>query len=212
MSGWIKLHRCLLDKTVWQCSTDAQKAVLITMLLMANHEPKKWLWKGKLYEVKSGQFVTSLRNLAQKSGTSVQTVRSSLEKFKTLEFATHESTRTGILVTIENWGVYQGDDREANTQSNTQPTHSQHTTNTQPTHSQQLTRTIKNYKELNNDKQLLHSVVELLNDNDWDFLNKHIDGLVDIIDEVDDTYPDKSSIRNARNLIVKVAKEKGVYL
>ncbi|MCA5964224.1 hypothetical protein LC724_33295 [Blautia sp. RD014234] len=38
--GWIKIHRELLDKPIWQLSTPEQKSILITLLLMANHREK----------------------------------------------------------------------------------------------------------------------------------------------------------------------------
>ena len=46
-NGWIKLYRVLLDKYIWLRSTPEQKVILITLLLMANHEPHKWVWNKK---------------------------------------------------------------------------------------------------------------------------------------------------------------------
>ena len=40
--GWVKLHRCLLDKAIWKKSKAEQKAVLITVLLLANHKNNEW--------------------------------------------------------------------------------------------------------------------------------------------------------------------------
>ena len=106
--GWIKLHRCLLDKAAWKICTDGQKAVLITILLLANREPQNWLWKGDLYECQAGQLITSLPALAKASGASVQTVRSALAKLEKAGFLTSESSPEGRLITVTNWVDYQG--------------------------------------------------------------------------------------------------------
>ena len=42
--GWIKLYRVLLDDPVWKLSTPEQKAILVTILLMVNHDPAEWEW------------------------------------------------------------------------------------------------------------------------------------------------------------------------
>ena len=109
--GWIKLHRCLLDKAIWISSTPEQKTILITLLLLANHEGKEWEWKGKQFKAQPGQFVTSLDSLAKKcgNGVSVKNVRTAIDKFKKYGFLANESTKTGRLITIVNWGFYQSE-------------------------------------------------------------------------------------------------------
>ena len=94
MHGWVKLHRCLTEKAIWQESTPEQKAILITLLMMANHKEKEWLWKGKKFRAKPGQFVTSIDSIAKKSGKgiSVKNVRTALDKFEKLGFLANEST------------------------------------------------------------------------------------------------------------------------
>lgn len=146
--GWIKLHRCLLDKAIWLDSTPEQKTILITLLLMANHEGKEWEWHGKQFKASPGQFITSANSIIEKAGKGIsrQNVRSALTKFKKYEFLTYESTKTGILVTIVNWGNYQGYLNEGNQDTN------QEVTNSQPRGNQQVTtnkndKKDKNYKE-----------------------------------------------------------------
>lgn len=107
--GWVKLYRVLLDKYIWLNSTPEQKVILITLLLMANHEPHKWVWNKKEYEVQRGQFITSINSIVQKcgKGISTQNVRSALNKFKKHGFLTIEATNTNSLITITNWEEYQ---------------------------------------------------------------------------------------------------------
>ena len=139
MDGWIKLHRNLLEKAIWNCTTPEQKCVLITIMLLANHSDNQWMWKGKKYTCHSGQFITSSEQLSKKALVSRQNVRT------TLEFLTIESTNEGMLITIVNWDFYQGVNQQPNQQPN------QPLTNHQPTPNQPLT-TNNNDKNVNNDK------------------------------------------------------------
>ena len=146
MAGWIKLYRCLLDKPIWECSTPEQKAILTTILLLANHDEKQWIWQGKKYKCNPGQFVTSLEKLAKKSGTSIRNVRTALKNFEHIyDFLTYETTNKNTLVTIINWGYYQSSDTQTDTQSDKQVTSTRQASDKQVT-------TNKNDKELKNDK------------------------------------------------------------
>jgi DNA replication protein DnaD len=147
-NGWIKLYRRLTEKAIWTCSTPEHCKILITLLMMANHEEKQWIWQGKKFEASPGQFVTSLSSIKKKcgKGISTQNIRSALDKFKKLEFLTCEATKTGRLITIVNWQVYQSKDNCTNKDSNKEVTKSQQTSNKEPT-------TNKNDKNYKNDKK-----------------------------------------------------------
>jgi len=107
MVGWVKLHRELLDKAAWKCSTAEQRSVLITILLLANHKPQQWIWKKKKFTCKPGQFVTSLKSLSVHSGASIKTVRGAIEKLENVEFIKNEATKSGRIITVCNWDRYQ---------------------------------------------------------------------------------------------------------
>ena len=158
--GWIKLHRCLFNKAIWQNSTPEQKVILITLLGMANHKGKEWEWKGKQFKAKPGMLVTSLDSICTRcgKGISVQNVRSALNKFEKYEFLTQEVTKTGRLITIVNWGIYQGVIEEGNKDTNKEVTNDQQSTNKEVTKSQQTgnkeVTTNKNDKNNNNDNNV----------------------------------------------------------
>ena len=158
--GWIKLHRCLFDKAIWQNSTPEQKVILITLLGMANHKGKEWEWKGKQFKAEAGMLVTSLDSICTRcgKGISVQNVRSALNKFEKYEFLTQEVTKTGRLINIVNWGVYQGGLEEGNKDTNKEVTNDQQSTNKEVTKSQQTgnkeVTTNKNDKNNNNDNNV----------------------------------------------------------
>ena len=104
MSGWIKTHRTLLFWE-WYTSVEVFK-LFMHCLLKANHEPKKWHG----IEIQSGQFVTSLQNLAIESGLSVRQVRTALNKLKATQEVTHETTASYSIITINNWDKWQMSD------------------------------------------------------------------------------------------------------
>jgi uncharacterized phage protein (TIGR02220 family) len=110
MIGFIKLHRELIEKAIWKCSTPEQKVILITLLMLANFEPNQWEWEGKKYHCKPGQFVTSLQSIADHAGKgiTVKKVRGALIKFEKYGFLASKSTNRNRLITIENWATYQG--------------------------------------------------------------------------------------------------------
>lgn len=118
--GFVQLHRELMEKPIWTGSTPEQKVILITLLMMANFKEKQWEWEGKKFIAKPGQFVTSLEKIVEKCGKGIttQNVRSALVRFEKLEFLTNESTKTGRLVTIVNWHLYQS--KKENQQSDQQ--------------------------------------------------------------------------------------------
>ena len=149
--GWFKIYRCLFNKAIWLNSTAEQKVILITLLGMANYGGKEWEWKGKQFKTKAGQFVTSANSIMIKSGIGIsrQNVRTALTKFKNYDFLTYESTKTGILVSIVNWGAYQGEKAMVNQVINPK------ITKRSPMPNQDLT-TNKNDKNVKNEKKYIY--------------------------------------------------------
>jgi hypothetical protein len=151
--GYFKLWRELLTKPIWLNSTPEQKTILITLLSMANFDAREWEWKGEKYKVERGQFITSASSIIENCGQGItrQNVRTALKRFEKLEFLTYESTKKGMLITIVNWGLYQGNCDEPNQEPN------QGVTKTQPRGNQRVTtkEEIKKDKKDKNDKDIL---------------------------------------------------------
>ena len=112
-NGWIKLYRELLDKPIWKLSTPEQKSILITLLLLASHEPNEWEWKGEKFTVQSGQSVTSLDSIkkAAGNGISVRNIRTALVRFEKLGFLANKATKCGRLISVMNWNSYQDNEK-----------------------------------------------------------------------------------------------------
>ncbi|SEV81598.1 hypothetical protein [[Clostridium] fimetarium] len=115
MEGWVKLHRQLLDKPIWKCSTPEQKVILITLLMMVSHKPNEWNWNGEKYTIKPGQCITSLKSITENSGLgiSIKNVRTAIDKFEKYEFLANKSTNKNRLITILNWELYQVKENES---------------------------------------------------------------------------------------------------
>lgn len=152
--GWFKIHRGLFKKAIWLNSTPEQKVILITLLGMANHEGSEWEWKGKQFKTEAGQFVTSANSIIDKAGIGIsrQNVRTALIKFKKYDFLTYESTKTGIFVSIVNWGLYQGEKNSVSQAVN------QKATKKSPIYNQPLTtnKKDKNNKNVENEKKFIY--------------------------------------------------------
>lgn len=136
MTGWLKLHRELIDKPIWLNSTLEQRTILITLLCMANFSPKKWEYNGEVFDLQAGQFITSLPSLVSKCNSkeiTTQKVRTALKRFEKLGFLTDKTTNKNRLITIVNWHDYQETEKENNSQDNRQITGNQQADNRQIT-------------------------------------------------------------------------------
>lgn len=140
--AFIKLHRKLLD---WEWYDDANTMRLfIHCLLRANW--KAGSWHGITYG--PGQFITSLASLSDETGLSIQQVRTSLSHLiSTGEITSNQQAKCRII-TVNNWDMYQGDNRQSNKKS----------TRCQQDDNKVLT-TDKEYKEYKNIKEFKRGFV-----------------------------------------------------
>lgn len=133
MSGWIKLHRDLLE---WEWYNDANTCRLfIHLLLKANHQDKHW--QGLV--IKRGQLVTSRGNLSNDAGLSEMQIRVSLNKLKVTREITIQTTSRFTIITICNYDTYQSSDDDDN-QPDNQPDN-QRVTSEYPADNQRVTTT-----------------------------------------------------------------------
>jgi len=151
---------------------------------MVNHQPNEWEWNGHKFVVNPGQVVTSLEKISKLSGKgiSIQNVRSALNRFKKYEFLTYEVTKTGRLITILNWGLYQVEENQPNKEPNKEVTKTQQTGNKEVT-------TNKNDKNDKNDKEDINIVQQA--------------------DEIWSLYPEKKGKAKAAPKIPKLIKKYG---
>ena len=128
--GYILIHRKITD---WQWySNKNDRLLFIHCLISAN-------WKDGWFngiKIPRGSFATSLNNLSQEVGLTIQQTRTSIEHLKSTHEITHTTNRHFSIITINNYDKYQLD----NTQNNKQITNQQQTNNN---------NRIKEIKEIN---------------------------------------------------------------
>lgn len=118
--GFIKLHRQVED---WEWYKNIPvKILFIHCLLRANHKERKW----QGINIKRGQFITSLDNLAYETGLTKMQIRTAINKLKLTHEITYQTTHSYSMITVNNWDNFQLD----NTPNNTPITYEQHTNNT----------------------------------------------------------------------------------
>jgi hypothetical protein len=134
MSGWIKIHRQILD---WEWYSDNNSfRVFLHLLLKANHKQKRY----KGLELKIGTIITSRDILAIETGLSVQQIRTSLDKLKSTNEITIKTSSQGTIIEVVNYAKYQIVTNEI--------------TIKEPTSNQQVT-TNKNVNKEKNEKELI---------------------------------------------------------
>jgi hypothetical protein len=130
MTGWIKLHRQILE---WEWYSDNNCfRVFLHLLLKANHKEKRF----KGIELKVGSIVTSRDLLARETGLSSQQIRTALNKLISTNEITSVTSSQGTILQIVSYEKYQIATNEI--------------TNEQPTSNQQST-TNKNVKKEKNE-------------------------------------------------------------
>jgi len=138
-TGWVMIHRSLIEWEWFQDQNTLQ--VFMYLLLMANHKPHKY----QGINLQRGQLITGRKKIAQVTGLSEQSVRTSLKRLKTTNNITSTSTNKYSIISIVNYDKYQTKNESTN-----QP-YNQQDTNNQPATNQQLT-TYKNDKNVKNEK------------------------------------------------------------
>lgn len=137
MSGWVKIHRQILE---WEWYDDINTCRLFFHLLIkANHKERNY--KGKVVSV--GETLTGLDKLSCETNLSVQQIRTSLNKLKSTNEITINSTSQGTVIKVVNYEKYQVVTNE--------PTNEQQTNNKRVT-------TNKNDKNENNENKVVINV------------------------------------------------------
>jgi hypothetical protein len=130
-TGWVKIHRKILDSELWLMKPISWKLIWLYILMSVNHEPKAGFERGE------GYFNFSVeRDLIGKEITKDQ-IKSFLKYAKgppqgklqenTLLYAkepmiTTKRTTRGTRIKVLNYNIYQMDDRDVNSYRNSKET------------------------------------------------------------------------------------------
>lgn len=140
MSGWIKIHRKLLDNPI-VCKDSDYLSVWIYLLLNATHKDHPALFKGEKITLKPGQLITGRKVISERLSISDSKVKRILLDFESDQQIDRQRSNKNSIISIVNWDKYQYDDQQIDQQM----------TNKRPADDQQVT-TNKNErkKEINN--------------------------------------------------------------
>ena len=103
--GWIKLDRSIMDHWIFQ--DDRKFKWWLSLLMLANHEPKKTLLQGVLVEIARGDLVRSYESLALIFNCSKGSVKNFLKMLESDNMVKLENLKVATRITICNYGTYQ---------------------------------------------------------------------------------------------------------
>lgn len=109
--GYIRLHRQIQDCWIWEDKFSRGQA-WVDLLLYANHRDKKVPMRNEIITVKRGQFLTSIRKLAERWGWHRNTVSNFLKLLEKDNMVCIEVSTQYTLITIVNYDIYQYSENE----------------------------------------------------------------------------------------------------
>jgi len=150
MSGWIKIHRSIVDHWLYSEKRAFSKLeAWYDILLTANYADNRVMIKGKLYEVKRGQSILSLESWAKRWNWDKSKVRRFLNTLQSDDMIVIKTDTITTQLTICNYESYQGE-------GNADETQMKHKRNADETH----VKPIKERKEIK--KETIPSFDEFL--------------------------------------------------
>lgn len=113
--GWVKLHRKIEDSAVFSNPKTLQ--VFIWCLCEARYTEGDQLVGRTVVHLLPGQFVTGRKAAAAKLSMPETTFRGHLKTLESLGIVAVNPTNKFSVVTIENWGFYQGEESNSRQQT-----------------------------------------------------------------------------------------------
>ena len=139
-NGWIKIHRSIFDNP-WMNNADVL-GTWVYILLNVAYQPTDVVFEGKRITLAPGQGLFKIRQMAKILGVSHSKLNRIITLFKSETQIETQTTPRNTLITVVNWGKYQANE----TQNETQVEHNWNTTGTQVEH----LPIIKRNKEIKN--------------------------------------------------------------
>lgn len=135
-NGYIKLERKLFDSELWTAEPFTPGQAWVDLIAMANYADRDKFYRGTFQRVKRGQIVTSKLALAARWKWSDGRVRRYLATLEAAQMLRIDSGPNGVLLTVENYSLYQ-DARRTNGGPYDEPTTNARRTDDEPTTTQE---------------------------------------------------------------------------
>ena len=148
MTGWIKLHRKLLDSPIFQ--NEKLFKVFAYCLMKASHKEHTQLVGRRVVHLQKGQFVFGRKRASEELRLKESTVRDYVKLLEKLGTIDIKSDNKFSVITVINWAVYQNDEEISDSKNDKKPTTNQHQMDNKSTTNQQQINTNKNVKNEKN--------------------------------------------------------------
>lgn len=139
MTGWIKLHRKLLDSPIFQ--NEKLFKVFAYCLMKASHKEHTQLVGRRVVHLQKGQFVFGRKRASEELRLKESTVRDYVKLLEKLGTIDIKSDNKFSVITVVNWAIYQNEEENSDSKNDNKSTTNQHQINTN-----------KNVKNVENDK------------------------------------------------------------
>ena len=154
MSGWIKLHRKIMNNPFYFAEPFTRMQAWVDLLLIANHKDGFFRVRGIRVETKRGQVGYTSESLGKRWTWSKGKVLRFLNELQNdTQIETQKSNIT-TLITILNYEIYQGDGTQNETQNDTQTEHKRNADGTQ-------TDANKNVKNIKKEKKRVMAEIKI---------------------------------------------------
>ena len=111
--GWVKVHRKMLENPI-VCKDKDYFSVWMYLLLNATHESSQVMFGGEKITLLPGQLLTTQNEIAERFKIDPSKVKRILNCFKNDKQIDKRTDMQKTLISIENWGVYQGENDKRN--------------------------------------------------------------------------------------------------
>ena len=152
MTGWIKLHRKLLDSPIFQ--NEKLFKVFAYCLMKASHKEHTQLVGRRVVHLQKGQFVFGRKRASEELRLKESTVRDYVKLLEKLGTIDIKSDNKFSVITVVNWAVYQNDEEISDSKNDKKSTTNQQQMDNKSTSNQQQINTNKNVKNEKNDKNV----------------------------------------------------------
>lgn len=162
MTGWIKLHRKLLDSPIFQ--NEKLFKVFAYCLMKASHKEHTQLVGRRVVHLQKGQFVFGRKRASEELRLKESTVRDYVKLLEKLGTIDIKSDNKFSVITVVNWAIYQNDEEISDSKNDKKSTTNQHQMDNKSTSNQQQINTNKNVKNVENDKNEKNEKNVVVND------------------------------------------------
>lgn len=126
MSGWVKIHRAVIDHPMFQGHADWLGG-WIWIIGQACWKPTKYRLGKETIILERGQFVTTLARMRDETGLGIKQIRGLMGRLESDRMIDTHRGKHGTLITVCNYEKYQGDEVMGGTPEGTRGAHEGHT-------------------------------------------------------------------------------------